>query len=341
MLEAQAVHMIERPNGAAATDHFRIAELELAEPADGQALVRNLLLSVDPYMRQLMTAAWPLHAPLGPGRAIGVVEQSRTPRLPEGTMVFHTGGLQTHIVLGPDDAGVRSLVTHEGVALESYLSMLGGTGLTAYVGMRKVLGVGEGDVVFLTSIAGGVGAAAAQIARQLGAAKVLGTTGTDAKARFAVDVLGADHVANWRTDGVREFLAEHAAEELTATLDGVGGGQLEAAIDASARHARIALVGGISQYDTGGSWAPPSNFEEIHFKALAVRGYAVRDYLDVREEAEDFLVPLLRAGRIADPVTVADGFADAPAALVGVLQGANTGKALVRVTAGDTVDAGR
>jgi NADPH-dependent curcumin reductase CurA len=341
MVEAHVVHMVRRPNGAAATDQFEIATLELAPVGDGQALVRNLLLSVDPYMRQLMSEAWPLNAPLGMGRAIGVVEQSRSPRLPEGTLVFHMGGLRTHIVLDADDAGVRPLVTHEGVALESYLSMLGGTGLTAYAGLTKVLNVEAGDVVFLTSIAGGVGAAAAQIARRLGAVKVLGTTGTDTKCRFAVDVLGADRAVNWRTASLGDFLAEHAPDGLTATIDGVGGGQLEAAIDASARHARIALVGGISQYDTGNPWVPPRNFEDIHFKALTVRGYAVRDYLDLRAEAEDFLVPLLRSGAVVDPVTVTDGFAEAPAALVGLLRGANMGKAIVRVTAGDTGEAGR
>jgi NADPH-dependent curcumin reductase CurA len=341
MFEAHAVHMVRRPNGAAATDQFEIAELELGPVGDGQALVRNLLLSVDPYMRQLMSEAWPLNEPLGMGRAIGVVEQSRSTHLPEGALVFHMGGLQTHIVLGADEPGVRPLVTHEGVALESYLSMLGGTGLTAYAGLTKVLGVTKGDVVFLTSIAGGVGVAAAQIARQLGAAKVLGTTRADAKCRFAVDVLGADAAINWKTAAVSDVLAEHAGEGLSATIDGVGGDQLEAAIDASARHARIALVGGISQYNTGKPWAPPRNFEDIHFKALNVRGYAVRDYMDLREEAEDFLVPLLRSGAIVDPVTIAEGFSEAPAALVGVLQGANTGKAIVRVTADHASDAGR
>ncbi|HEX5540030.1 MAG TPA: NADP-dependent oxidoreductase [Micromonospora sp.] len=330
MAKAHAVHLVRRPNGAATTDQFEIAELDLAPVEDGQALVRNLLLSVDPYMRQLMSEAWPLNAPLGMGRAIGVVEQSRSPRLPEGALVVHNGGLQTHIVFDADDVGVRPLVTHEGVALESYLSMLGGTGLTAYAGLTKVFGVTKGDVVFLTSIAGGVGVAAAQIARQLGSAKVLGTTSADAKCRFAVNVLGADRAANWKTAAVSDFLAEYAGEGLSATLDGVGGGQLEAAIDASARHARIALVGGISHYDTGKPWVPPKNFEDIHFKALTVRGYAVRDYLDLREEAEDFLVPLMRSGAIVDPVTVTEGFAEAPAALVGVLQGANTGKAIVR-----------
>ncbi|MFI5493442.1 MDR family NADP-dependent oxidoreductase [Actinoplanes sp. NPDC051859] len=339
MLTGHAVHMTQRPIGTATTDQFRIVELELAPVGEGQALVRNLLLSVDPYMRQLMSEGWPLNAPLGMGRAIGVVEQSRSLRLPEGTLVFHTGGLQTHVVLDADEPGVRRLVVHEGVELQSYLSILGGTGLTAYVGLTKVLAVADDDIVFLTSIAGGVGVAAAQIARRLGAAKIVGTAGTDAKCALAVDVLGADAAVNWKTTSVRDFLSEHVGGNLSATLDGVGGEQLEAAIEASARHARIAIVGGISQYDASAPWAPPRNFQDIHFKALSVRGYAVRDYAELREEAEDFLVPLLRSGEVVDRVTVSEGFSEVPAALVGLLQGSNTGKAIVCLTPRYTVHA--
>lgn len=332
MAEALAVHLVRRPDGAPVADDFAVVGFDPGPVGDGQVLVRNVLLSVDPYMRQLMTEAWQLGTPTGVGRAIGVVERSRSARLPEGTLVANNGGLQTHVLLDGDSPAIRPLTTHEGVPLESYLSLLGGTGLTAYVGLTRILNITKGDVLFLTSISGAVGVAAAQIARPLGAAKVLGTTGTDEKVRLALDVLGADHVVNWRTGSVGAFLAEHAGDGLTATLDGVGGDQLEAAIDASARFGRIALVGGISQYDTGKPWAPPANFEDIHFKSLAVVGYAVRDHLNLREESEDFIVPLLRSGAVTDPVTVADGFEQTPAALIGVLSGANTGKQLVRVT---------
>jgi hypothetical protein len=332
MATTRAVHLLDRPHGAPSADLFELVEFELPALEPGQVLVHNQLLSVDPYMRQLMDGSWPLREPLSRGRAIGVVAESRSAKFREGDHVFHSGGWRSAVVLDEDTVGLRAFTPHPDVPLESYLSVLGGTGLTAYAGIKEILGVGDGDTVFLTSIAGAVGVAAAQIARQLGAKTVLGTASTDAKVAHVVDELGVDAALNYRTGDLDEFLAEHARDGLTATLDGVGGDALESAIRASADHARIALVGAISQYNNEGRpWRPPANFEDLHFKSITLRGYAVRDYGSLRVELEEWLIPRLVDGSVKDAVQVTDGFDHLIEAFLGMLNSANLGKALVRV----------
>lgn len=332
MATARAVHLLDRPHGAPSADLFELVELELPPLEPGQMLVHNLLLSVDPYIRQLMDGEWPLREPLSRGRAIGLVAESTSEKFQVGQYVFHSGGWRSAVVLDDTTVGLRAFTPAPGVPLESYLSLLGGTGLTAYAGIKEILGVHDGDTVFITSVAGGVGVAAAQIARGLGATTVIGTASTDAEAEFVVNELGVDAALNYRTGDLNEFLAKHARDGLTATLDGVGGEQLESAIRASASHARIALVGAISQYNNEGKpWRPPANFEDLHFKNITLRGYAVRDYASLRIEDEQWLIPRLIDGSVQDAVHVSEGFDHIIDAFLGVLDGANLGKALVRV----------
>lgn len=335
MATTRAVHLLDRPHGTPSAELFELVEFELPALEPGQILVHNQLLSVDPYMRQLMDGSWPLREPLSRGRAIGVVAESTSAKFAAGDYVFHSGGWRSAVVLDEDTVGLRAFTPNPAVPLESYLSVLGGTGLTAYAGIKEILGVHEGDTVFLTSIAGGVGIAAAQFARALGATTVIGTASSDAKVDFVVNTLGVDAAVNYRTGDLDEFLAKHAQDGLTATLDGVGGDQLESAIRASASHARIALVGAISQYNNEGTpWRPPANFEDLHFKSITLRGYAVRDYGSLRVELEDWLIPKLVDGSVTDAVQVTDGFDHVIDAFLGMLTSANIGKALVRVNAG-------
>jgi NADPH-dependent curcumin reductase CurA len=329
---ARTVHLLRRPDGFPTSDLFAFRERELAPPGEGEALVENLYLSVDPYMRQLMDGGWPLDAPLGRGRALGRVVASRAAGLAEGDIVFHTGGWSTHALVEPGTA--RAVEPAPGVPLAAYLSVLGGTGLTAYAGMRSVLDVRPGESVYVSAAAGAVGGVAGQIARLLGAERVLGSAGSAAKVAHVTERLGFTAAYDYREGGLAGWLAEQAPEGLDATLDGVGGDHLEAAIGAAKEFGRIAWVGAISQYHSAANPpAAPRNLYAVSDRSLHLRGYQVRHHMHLREEAEEWLVPHLVEGRIALDHTVVDGFDSLIDAFLGVLRGDNLGKMLVRLDA--------
>lgn len=327
---AQSVHLLARPQGVPTADLFAVVEHEVPEIAAGRALVRNRFLSVDPYMRQLMDDDWPLNAPLDHGRAIGQVVASRAELLPEGAWVFHTSGWSTHAVVASDQPGVRVVEPADGIPLSRYLSVLGGTGLTAYVGMRAVLGVQPGESVFVTSAAGGVGSVAGQIARLLGAGLVVGSTGSAAKVEHVTKVLGFDAAFDYHAAPVADLLAKAAPDGVDAVLEGVGGEHLEAALESAREFGRIAWVGAISTYnDREGAGAVPRNIYAVHDKSLTLRGYMVRHYQHLRAEAEEWMVPYLRSGELRADEHYVTGIERTVDAFLGVLGGQNVGKMLV------------
>ncbi|MEY6569520.1 NADP-dependent oxidoreductase, partial [Streptomyces sp. PGLac3x] len=174
-----AVHQIRRPRGAPVPEDFAFVTEPVPELLPGTALVENTWLSVDPYMRENMDGEWELHAPLE-GRTLGRVVASAEPALPEGALVLHRQGWRTHAAVTA--AEVRVLPDLPGVAQESFLGILGGTGLTAYVALTRIAALRPGEDVFISAAAGGVGSAAGQLARLLSARRVIGSAGTRAKA---------------------------------------------------------------------------------------------------------------------------------------------------------------
>lgn len=157
-----AVHQIRRPRGAPVPEDFAFVTEPMPEPLPGTALVENTWLSVDPYMRENMDGEWELHAPLE-GRALGRVVTSADPALPEGSLVLHRQGWRTHAAVTAAEA--RVLPDLPGVAPESFLGILGGTGLTAYVALTRIAALRPGEDVFVSAAAGGVGSAAGCWAR--------------------------------------------------------------------------------------------------------------------------------------------------------------------------------
>jgi NADPH-dependent curcumin reductase CurA len=330
----RSVHLLRRPDGFPTADLFAFTERKLGPLQEGEALVENLYLSVDPYMRQLMDGGWPLDEPLGRGRTIGRVVASRATGVAEGDLVLHTGGWSTHAVV--DAGAVRVIKPAPGIPLPAYLSVLGGTGLTAYAGIRAILDVQPGETVYVSAAAGAVGSVAGQIARLLGARRVLGSTGSAEKAQHVTERLGFTAAFDYRTGSLPDWLAEQAPDGLDATLDGVGGDHLEAAIGASREFARIAWVGAISQYHRPDEeYTVPRNLFRVSWNSITLQGYNLRHHRHLQDEAEQWLVPHLREGRIALDHTVTDGFDSVVDAFLGVLRGDNLGKMLVRLDSAD------
>jgi NADPH-dependent curcumin reductase CurA len=324
-----AIRQLRRPDGEASREDFTFVTGELPALADGQILVRNLALSVDPYMREKMHwGGWDKGFGLE-GRAIGRVAASREPAFAEGDLLFHRHGWATHAVLTKTD--VRALTVPAGVAPTTYLGILGGTGLTAYVGLKRIARLQPGEDVFISAAAGGVGTAAARIARLMGAGRLIGSTGSAAKTAYLVNHVGFDAALNHRDPApLAEQLTQAAPTGIDVCFDNVGAGHLEAAISVLRHHGRIAWCGAIAQYDSlDRPPAAPHNLYAVVSKALRLEGFLVRDHLDARSEFEDFLVPHVRSGRVPVDETVVEGFDRTVEAFLSMLRGGNTGKMIV------------
>ncbi|MFG2971373.1 NADP-dependent oxidoreductase [Streptomyces sp. NPDC048331] len=332
---AFAVHQIARPTGFPTAEDFTFAASPVPRPGPGTALVENLLLSVDPYHRGMMDGGedgFELNTPLE-GRSVGRVLASRDPGLREGDLVFHRAGWRTHalVTLGVD--GTRKLRGHDGVPPEAYLSILGGTGLTAYAALTRTAALRGGEDLFVSAAAGGVGTATGHIARLLGAGRIIGSAGSAAKVHHLTDVLGFDAAFDYHDGPVGEQLAQAAPDGIDVYVDNVGGDHLEGALDSLREYGRVAWVGAISTYHGDRSPAAPRNLFEVVHKSLRLEGVLVRNHTNLQDELEDFLVPHLRSGRIGTDTTVVQGFDRTVEAFLGMLRGDNLGKMLVRIGA--------
>ncbi|MFI7639622.1 NADP-dependent oxidoreductase [Nonomuraea sp. NPDC049400] len=327
------IRLASRPVGEPGPENFELVEAEMPQPGEGQILVRNTWMSVDPYMRGRMDDAESYIPPFQvgaalEGSAIGEVVASRAEAIPVGATVSHFLGWREYALL--DAAG--AVVVDTGVARpQDYLGALGTTGLTAYLAVTEIAPVGEGDVVFVSGAAGAVGSVAGQIARKLGAAQVIGSAGGPDKVKKVVEDFGFDAAIDYRAGSLAERLAELAPEGIDVYVDNVGGDHLAAAVGALKVHGKAALVGMISQYNATGPVPGPSNMYDVVTKRLNLRGVLVTDHLDRFPGYIAQAAAWLADGSLRTAETVVEGLEQAPAAFLGVLRGANTGKMLVRL----------
>ncbi|WP_371526989.1 NADP-dependent oxidoreductase [Streptomyces sp. NBC_01283] len=324
---ALTVHQTARPHGFPTPGHFAFVESPLPEPTPGTALVENLYWSVDPYHREMMDGDFALNAPLE-GRTLGRVIESRDPALREGDIVFHRLGWRTHTVVTPGEA--RAVPRFDGVPLSAHLSILGGTGLTAYVGLTRIAELREGQDVFVSAAAGGVGTATGRLARLMGAGRLVGSAGTAAKAAYLTEHVGYDEAFDYHTGPTAELLAKAAPEGIDLYMDNVGGEHLEAAISSLRTYGRIVRIGTMAQKNSTDTPYALRNLPDIVEKSLRMEGFLVSNYRDVQEELNAFVVPHLQSGRIGLDETVVDGFGSIVDAFLGMLRGENLGKIIVR-----------
>ena len=310
---------------------FELAEVELPDPVEGQILVRNAFVSVDPYMRGRMNDVKSYVPPFALGEAlrggaVGQVVASRNDRWPDGTWVQHDLGWREAAVL--DGRGVR-MVDPAVAPVSTALGVLGMTGLTAYVGITDVGGVGEGDTVFVSGAAGAVGSVAAQLAQARGA-RVIGSAGTPEKIAW-LDELGLDAAFDYRETETRRALRELAPDGIDVYFDNVGGETLEAAIGAMRLRGRIVACGSISRYNATEAPPGPRNLFLVVTRRLRMQGFIVSDHADRFHAFLADVAPLVAEGTIRHRETIVDGIERAPEAFIGMLEGANVGKMLVRV----------
>ncbi|MFF8839069.1 zinc-binding dehydrogenase [Streptomyces sp. NPDC015130] len=324
------VQQTARPDGFPRPDHFAFVEAPVPAPEPGTALVENVLWSVDPYHREAMDSdeIWTLDSPME-GRTLGRVLDSRDPALRPGDLVLHRKGWRTHALVTRDEARpVPDL--GPGVPLAAHLSLLGGTGLSAYVGLTRIARLQPGEDLFVSAAAGGVGAAAGRLARLLGAGRLVGSAGSARKVAYLTERVGFDAAFDYHDGPVGELLAKAAPTGLDAVLDGVGGDHLEASIAALRPFGRIAWVGAVGQYHSLSAPPPaPRNLFDLVGKSIRLEGFLVSNHTDALEELYDLAVPHLRSGALPLDVTVVEGFGNIVEAFLGMLRGENLGKMLV------------
>lgn len=333
MTTSREIRLASRPVGEPGRETFELVTTEVSPPAEGQVLVRNTWMSVDPYMRGRMDDV-PSYIPpfaLGAaleGSAVGEVVASRAESVPVGATVAHFQGWREYAVL---DAASATVVDTSLAPAEAYLGALGPTGLSAYVALTRTAPVREGDVVLVSAAAGAVGSVAGQLARKLGASRVIGSAGGSHKTKRLIDDFGFDAAIDYRQGMLADQLAQAAPGGIDVYLDAVAGDHLEAAIGAMRPGGRIAMVGAISGYNATGSVPGPGNLFTAAAKEVTLRGMLVSNHLDLFAEWIPKAASWLADGTLHTEVTVEEGLDRAPDAFLGMMRGANTGKMLVRL----------
>ncbi|RDG39796.1 NADP-dependent oxidoreductase [Streptomyces corynorhini] len=331
---AQEWHLAARPVGRPVTGDFRLVDGELPAPGEGEVLVRNTFLSLDPYMRALMGSDLPDMPVYRLGRAmtggaVGEVAESRAAGLAPGDLVLSDLGWRTAAV-APGSAFTK-LRRVGGVPDSAFLGVLGMPGLSAYAGLTDVAKLREGQTVFVSGAAGAVGSLAGQIAGLLGAKAVIGSAGSAEKVEYLVDELGFTSAFNYKDGEVRTLLRRAAPTGIEVYFDNVGGEHLEAAIHALNNGGRAALCGAVSGYNDQLSAPGPRNMIELIRKRLTLRGFEVADHAHLRPRFADEVGRWLAEGKIRFRETVGEGIGNAVDSFVGLLDGRNIGKMVVRV----------
>jgi NADPH-dependent curcumin reductase CurA len=331
--ESREVRLARRPQGEPGLDCFAFATVELPEPKDGEVLVQNVCMSVDPYMRGRMNEGKSYVPPFEIGKplegtAVGRVIESRDEKLPVGKLVLSMyGWREAYVAPG---WGLRVVDTTSAPA-SAYLGILGVTGLTAWVGLFTIAKLKDGETVFISAGAGAVGSAACQFAKMHGC-RVIASAGSDEKVAYLRDELKVDYAFNYRDGDVREHFRKGAPEGIHVYFDNTQGPQLEAALYELVPFGRVAMCGGIAGYNV--AVPGPSNLIQAVGKRVRLEGFIVSDHFSELPALLAEAGPALASGKLVNRETFVDGLDAAPTAFLDLLHSGarNVGKMVVRLS---------
>jgi NADPH-dependent curcumin reductase len=330
------IKLAARPVGLPKPSDWSYTEESVAEPSDGEVLVKILYISLDPAMRGWMNDSRSYIAPVGIGDvmralAAGRVVASNHPDLAVGDHVTGLLGAQEYALVpggavGKADTGLASLPT--------YLGTLGMPGMTAYFGLLNIGRPTEGETVVVSGAAGAVGGTVGQLAKLKGA-RAVGIAGGAEKCRYVVEELGFDAAIDYKSEDVAAALGEHCPRGIDVYFDNVGGAILDAALARLARHARVVICGAISQYNAAGAMTGPSNYMALLVQHASMTGFVVSDYGDRYAEGAREMAEWLAAGKLVSREDIAEGGLERfPETLLRLFEGANTGKLVLKVADG-------
>lgn len=320
-----------RPRGVPVESDFELRESPIPSPEHGELLIKTEWLSLDPYMRGRMndTKSYTPGVEIGAvmtGESVGVVIESRAAGISGGEYVVSQTGWQEYFT--QHVSAVRKLDPTR-APVSTALGVLGMPGLTAYFGTLDVINPKAGDTIVVSAASGAVGAVVGQIAR-LSGSRVIGTAGSNEKIRYIVDELGFDAGINYKTENVSERFGELCPQGIDGYFDNVGGKTTDAVLEHLATGARIAICGQISQYNDATPIMGPRNLRSLLVAQARVQGFLVYQFAQRHSMALERLTKWVADGTIKYREDVVEGFEEMPRALIGMLQGANFGKLLVK-----------
>ena len=325
--------LARRPHGLVQAEDFRWAEGPAPEPAEGEILVRNLYLSCDPTQRGWMSSDTYLpRVKIGEvmrSFAAGQVVKSRNPAFPVGQVVQGLLGWQDYAVTG-SGAPASPVPIPPDVPIETGMSVLGLTGITAYFGLLEIGRLQAGETVVVSGAAGATGSAVGQIAKIKGC-RVVGIAGGAEKCRYLTDELGFDAGIDYKSEDVAARLRRTCPQGIDVFFDNVGGEILDAALSRLAFHGRVVLCGAISRYNDTDQTPGPKNYLSLLIQRGRMEGFIILDFMSRAGEAVAALAGWLREGRLKDRVDVQHGLENAPSALARLFRGENRGKQLVKI----------
>jgi NADPH-dependent curcumin reductase len=324
------VLLVSRPQGAAIADNFRLVETPLAPLADGQFRVRNHYLSLDPYMRGRMNDS-KSYAPPQPlnevmiGGTVGEVVESKHPSFAVCDKVAGMFGWQE---FGTSDGNGVKKVDDTRVPLSAYLGALGMPGVTAWIGLNRIIAPRTGETVVVSAASGAVGSMVGQLAK-LARCRAVGIAGGPDKCRYVVDTLGFDACVDYKAGRLCEDLEDATPNGVDGCFENVGGEVFDATLVRMNAHGRVAVCGMISRYDA--KPVPLTQVGLILTQRLTVQGFIVYEHLDMWPEALTQLGELVAQKKLHYRETVAQGLDAAPQAFLGMLKGQNFGKQIVKL----------
>jgi NADPH-dependent curcumin reductase CurA len=322
-----------RPEGLIKDSDFEWVEEPVRALADGEVLVRNIYLSLDPANRGWIREGPSYVEPVAigdvmRGLTIGVVEESRNDRFSAGDVVSGTVGWQDYAI---SDGSDQRVIDPGPLPLTAFLGLFGMVGLTAYFGLLDIGKPKAGETLVVSGAAGAVGSIVGQIGKIVGC-RVVGIAGSDAKCAWLTEDLGFDAAVNYKTENVVRKLHKHCPDGIDVIFENVGGEILDAELTWINNYARVAVCGLISGYNAAEKVPGPSAFPMVLIRRARVEGFIVIDYLDRTGEAIAKLSEWYAEGRLKYRVDVYDGLETAPSNINRLFDGSNKGKLIIKVS---------
>jgi len=325
--------LAKRPAGLICAGDFRWVQSPVPEPAEGEVLVRNYCLSCDPTQRGWISANTYLPmVKIGEvmrSFAVGEVVISRTPEFQKGQLLQGLFGWQDYCC-ARQEGPYPILPVPQGASIETALSILGNTGMTAYFGLLEVGRPRPGETVLVSGAAGATGSAVGQIAKIKGC-RVVGIVGSPEKCRYLTDDLGFDAAIDYKKENVMTRLRQTCPDGVDIYWDNVGGRILDAALMHLALHGRVVLCGAMSLYNDITGAGGPKNYLQVLIKRGRIEGFIVIDYMPRASEAIHALAAWLSEGKLKDRVDVQYGLENAPDVVARLFTGENRGKQLLKI----------
>jgi NADPH-dependent curcumin reductase CurA len=330
---SREIRLKSRPDGIPTQHNFEIAEVTLPETAKNELLVKNLYMSVDPYMRGRMMDRKSYVPPFQVGQpleggSVGEVVESKNDKFEPGDIVLNMLGWREYFV--SNGKGLTRINPGKG-PVQAYLGTLGMPGMTAYFGLLEIGKPNEGETVFVSAASGAVGSIVSQIAKIKGC-RVVGSAGSDEKVAWLKEVAGVDEAFNYKTvNNLFKTVGALCPNGIDVYYENVGGQHLEAALEHMNTYGRLVMCGMISQYNATRPPVGPSNLGHMISKQLKMEGFIVARFSNKMAQFQTDMGKWIAEGRIKWKETVLEGIDKAPEAFMGLFRGDNFGKMVVKL----------